>query len=280
MRAPLPTNWRRRRGSIAGRSGRGNAVKSANGSKGTSAFHPIRIALTGRAEGPEWISSCRRSIVARSCRTIRHSEDPRVPRTCRAVRRALELTVEGSVTIVVTKSRLTKAVPFLCFRVSCFRVPGTDADLRHQSGLEALRAGRVKELRVSERASGGSIDAVKAAERDRIAVRRVTPANSIACRAAACIRASPPNCCRVDRYDVDDLVQAPAAHRSSSSSTGSRIPITLAPFSERRRGRGDRVIRQSRAAAPLDGAAAKASAGRGRPRQGADVVNMRGRWRS
>jgi 23S rRNA (guanosine2251-2'-O)-methyltransferase len=41
--------------------------------------------------------------------------------------------------------------------------------------LEALRAGRVKELRISERAGGRVIDAVKSANRTGIPVHRVTP---------------------------------------------------------------------------------------------------------
>ena len=39
--------------------------------------------------------------------------------------------------------------------------------------LEALRAGRVKSLRVSERAAGRAADVVKQAERACVAVRRV-----------------------------------------------------------------------------------------------------------
>ena len=49
-----PRSWRRRRGSIASASARSRTeVKARTGQKGKALFHPIRVALTGRAEGPE-----------------------------------------------------------------------------------------------------------------------------------------------------------------------------------------------------------------------------------
>jgi len=51
---PSPRRWRRRRGSIRERfRAIANDVKARTGQKGKALFHPIRIVLTGRAEGPE-----------------------------------------------------------------------------------------------------------------------------------------------------------------------------------------------------------------------------------
>ena len=53
-RARWRRSWRRRRGSIASGSARSpNEVKATTGQKGKALFHPIRVALTGEAEGPE-----------------------------------------------------------------------------------------------------------------------------------------------------------------------------------------------------------------------------------
>ena len=49
-----PRSWRRRRGSTARRfRAVGRSGEDANRTEGAALFHPIRVALTGRAEGPE-----------------------------------------------------------------------------------------------------------------------------------------------------------------------------------------------------------------------------------
>ena len=49
----LADNCLRHRASIASASAMANAVKAKTGQKGKALFHPIRIVLTGKADGPE-----------------------------------------------------------------------------------------------------------------------------------------------------------------------------------------------------------------------------------
>ena len=141
--------------------------------------------------------------------------------------------------------------------------------------LEALRAGRVKEVRVSERASGRVIDAVKAAERDRIAVRRVTPGELDRLAHGGVHQGIAAELLPVDRYDVVDLVQGARDTPLIVVLDGIEDPHNVgAIFRSADAAGADGVIRQSRRAAPLDGAAAKASAGAVSHVKVADVVNI------
>jgi 23S rRNA (guanosine2251-2'-O)-methyltransferase len=141
--------------------------------------------------------------------------------------------------------------------------------------LEALRAGRVKELRVSERAGGRVIDAIKSEDREGIVVRRVTPGEldrlthgGVHQGIAADVRA-------VDRYDVADLVQGARDTPLIVVLDGIEDPHNVGAILRTADAAGvDGVIRQSRRAAPLDGAAAKASAGAVSHVKVADVVNI------
>ena len=141
--------------------------------------------------------------------------------------------------------------------------------------LEALRAGRVKELRVSERAGGRAIDAIKSADREGIVVRRVTPGEldrlthgGVHQGIAAEVRA-------IDRYDVADLVQGARDTPLIVVLDGIEDPHNVGAILRTADAAGaDGVIRQSRRAAPLDGAAAKASAGAVSHVKVADVVNI------
>jgi 23S rRNA (guanosine2251-2'-O)-methyltransferase len=141
--------------------------------------------------------------------------------------------------------------------------------------LEALRAGRVKELRVSERAGGRAIDAIKSADREGIVVRRVTPGEldrlthgGVHQGIAADVRA-------VDRYDVADLVQGARDTPLIVVLDGIEDPHNVGAILRTADAAGaDGVIRQSRRAAPLDGAAAKVSAGAVSHVKVADVVNI------
>ena len=55
-------------------------VRETTGQKGRALFHPIRLALTGRAEGPELDCSCRRSIARRAVAGRRAAAGDRLPR--------------------------------------------------------------------------------------------------------------------------------------------------------------------------------------------------------
>ena len=64
-----------------------NQVKARTGQKGKALFHPIRMALTGRAEGPELdlaVPAIDRGADAAGRR--RHPDDSRLPRARRGVR--------------------------------------------------------------------------------------------------------------------------------------------------------------------------------------------------
>ena len=141
--------------------------------------------------------------------------------------------------------------------------------------LEALRAGRVKELRVSERAGGRAIDAIKSAEREGIVVRRVTPGELDRLTHGGVHQGIAAEVRPVDRYDVADLVQGARDTPLIVVLDGIEDPHNVGAILRTADAAGvDGVIRQSRRAAPLDGVAAKASAGAVSHVKVADVVNI------
>ena len=141
--------------------------------------------------------------------------------------------------------------------------------------LEALRAGRVKEVRVSERASGRAIEAVKSAERARVPVRRVTPGELDRLSHGGVHQGIAAELVPVDRYDVTDLVRGAHDVPLIVVLDGIEDPHNVGAILRSADAAGaDGVIRQSRRAAPLDGAAAKASAGAVSHVKVADVVNI------
>jgi 23S rRNA (guanosine2251-2'-O)-methyltransferase len=141
--------------------------------------------------------------------------------------------------------------------------------------LEALRAGRVKELRVSERAGGRAIDAIKSADREGIVVRRVTPGELDRLTHGGVHQGIAAEVRPVDRYDVADLVQGARDTPLIVVLDGIEDPHNVGAILRTADAAGvDGVIRQSRRAAPLDGAAAKASAGAVSHVKVADVVNI------
>jgi 23S rRNA (guanosine2251-2'-O)-methyltransferase len=141
--------------------------------------------------------------------------------------------------------------------------------------LEALRAGRVKELRVSERAGGRVIDAIKSADREGIVVRRVTPGELDRLTHGGVHQGIAAEVRPVDRYDVADLVQGARDTPLIVVLDGIEDPHNVGAILRTADAAGvDGVIRQSRRAAPLDGAAAKASAGAVSHVKVADVVNI------
>jgi 23S rRNA (guanosine2251-2'-O)-methyltransferase len=141
--------------------------------------------------------------------------------------------------------------------------------------VEALRAGRVKELRVSERAGGRVLDVVKAAERDGVIVRRVTPADLDRAARGGVHQGIAAELAAAVRHDVADLVRGAAGAPLLVVLDGIEDPHNVGAILRTVDAAGaDGVVRQSRHAAPLDGAAAKASAGAVSHVPVAEVVNI------
>ncbi len=140
---------------------------------------------------------------------------------------------------------------------------------------EALRAGRVRELRVADRTGGRVADLIKAAERDGIAVRRVSAAEldrvargGVHQGVAAQLEDAAP-------LDIADLVDAARAAPLIVVLDGIEDPHNVGAILRTVDAAGaDGVVRQSRHAAPLGGAAAKASAGAVSHVKIAEVVNI------
>jgi 23S rRNA (guanosine2251-2'-O)-methyltransferase len=141
--------------------------------------------------------------------------------------------------------------------------------------IEALRAGRVKELRVSERAGGRVLDAITSAEQDGISVRRVTPGELDRLSRGGVHQGIAAELLPIDRYDVGDLVRGSRDTPLLVVLDGIEDPHNVGAILRTADAAGaDGVIRQSRRAAPLDGAAAKASAGAISHVKIAEVVNI------
>jgi 23S rRNA (guanosine2251-2'-O)-methyltransferase len=141
--------------------------------------------------------------------------------------------------------------------------------------LEALRAGRVKELRVSERAGGRAIEVIKSADRDGIPVRRVTPGELDRLARGGVHQGIAAELVPIDRYDVGDLVRGAHDTPLIVVLDGIEDPHNVGAILRTADAAGaDGVIRQSRRAAALDGVAAKASAGAVSHVKIADVVNI------
>jgi len=141
--------------------------------------------------------------------------------------------------------------------------------------LEALRAGRVKELRVSDRAGGRVGDLITAAERDGIVVRRVRSADLDRAARGGVHQGVAAELQPAQRLDVNDLVRGASGAPLIVVLDGIEDPHNVGAILRTVDASGaDGVIRQSRRAAPLDGAAAKASAGAVSHVKVAEVVNV------
>jgi 23S rRNA (guanosine2251-2'-O)-methyltransferase len=141
--------------------------------------------------------------------------------------------------------------------------------------LEALRARRVKELRVSERAGGRVIEAIKLADRDGVTVRRVTPGELDRLTHGGVHQGIAADLVPIARYEVGDLVRGARGVPLIVVLDGIEDPHNVGAILRTADAAGaDGVIRQSRRAAALDGAAAKASAGAISHVRIADVVNI------
>jgi 23S rRNA (guanosine2251-2'-O)-methyltransferase len=141
--------------------------------------------------------------------------------------------------------------------------------------LEALRAGHVRELRVSDRAGASLRDLIKAAEREHVSVRRV-PAGDLDRAAKGGVHQGVVADTRDARaFTVQDLVAGAAAAPLIVVLDGIEDPHNVGAILRTADAAGvDGIVRQSRHAASLGGAAAKASAGAVAYAKVADVVNI------
>ncbi|MDR1991049.1 MAG: 23S rRNA (guanosine(2251)-2'-O)-methyltransferase RlmB [Acidobacteriaceae bacterium] len=141
--------------------------------------------------------------------------------------------------------------------------------------LEALKAGRVKTLRVSERAGGRLDEVVALAARAGVIAKRVTPAELDRAARGGVHQGVVADLVEREQFDVADLVDGAKAVPLLIVLDGVEDPHNVGAILRTvDAAGGDGVIRQSRHAAPLDGAAAKASAGAVSHVKVADVVNI------
>ena len=144
--------------------------------------------------------------------------------------------------------------------------------------VEALRAGRVKALRVSERGSvttGRVADVIQAAERAGVPVRRVAPAELDRATRGGVHQGVLADAREPDSFSVEDLVAQAAGVPLIVVLDGIEDPHNLGAILRTvDAAAADGVVRQARHAAPLGGAAAKASAGAVSHVKIAEVVNI------
>jgi 23S rRNA (guanosine2251-2'-O)-methyltransferase len=141
--------------------------------------------------------------------------------------------------------------------------------------LEALRAGRVKEVRVADRAGGRLADVMKLAGERGVRTRRV-PADTLERESRRGVHQGVvADVDEADSYSVDDLVRGAAAAPLIVVLDSIEDPHNVGAILRTADAAGvDGVIRQSRRAASLAGAAAKASAGAVAHVRIAEVVNI------
>ena len=144
--------------------------------------------------------------------------------------------------------------------------------------IEALRAGRVKALRVSDRATaspGRVADVVKEAERVGVPVRRVTSAELDRTTRNGVHQGVLADAHDPASFSVADLVMQAKGAPLIVVLDGIEDPHNLGAILRTVDAAGaDGVVRQARHAAPLGGAAAKASAGAVAHVKIVEVVNI------
>ena len=140
---------------------------------------------------------------------------------------------------------------------------------------EAIRAGRVRELRVVERAGGRVAETVAAAQRAGIAVRRVQAGDLDRAAKGGVHQGVIADVEESRDYGVSDLVTGASSAPLLVVLDGIEDPHNVGAILRTVDAAGaDGVIRQSRHAAPLGGAAAKAAAGAVSHVRIAEVVNI------
>ena len=141
--------------------------------------------------------------------------------------------------------------------------------------LEALRAGRVKELRVAARAGGRLADLIQAAERAGLPIRHVGSAELDRASRGGVHQGVIAHLQDAAAYDIAELVASSREAPLIVVLDGIEDPHNVGAILRTADAAGvDGIVRQSRHAAPLDGAAAKASAGAVSHVKVADVVNI------
>jgi 23S rRNA (guanosine2251-2'-O)-methyltransferase len=141
--------------------------------------------------------------------------------------------------------------------------------------LEALRAGRVTSIRVSPRAADRVAAAIRRAEEQGIPVRRVLPADLDRETRGAAHQGVVADVRGAASVSVEDLIVQAAGVPLIVVLDGIEDPHNVGAILRTVDAAGAHgVVRQSRHAASLDGAAAKASAGAVSHVKIADVVNI------
>ena len=140
---------------------------------------------------------------------------------------------------------------------------------------EALGAGRVIGLRVNERATGRVDDLVKLAERAGVPVRRVGSADLDRAACGGVHQGVVADVREREQFDIQDLITGSSGAPLILVLDGIEDPHNVGAILRSADAAGaSGVVRQERHAAPLDGAAAKASAGAVSHVKVADVVNI------
>ena len=141
--------------------------------------------------------------------------------------------------------------------------------------LEALRAGRVRSLMVGDRAGGRIGEIVRMAERARVEVRRVSDATIERAASGGVHQGIVAEIAEAANVGLAELVGAARSPALIVVLDGIEDPRNLGAILRTADAAGvDGVVRQLRRAAPLDGVAAKASAGAVAHVKVADVVNI------
>ena len=141
--------------------------------------------------------------------------------------------------------------------------------------LEALRAGRVSSIRVSARADDRVGGLVRLAEEKGVSIRRVSPADLDRAARGGAHQGVVADVREAEHVSVEDLVIGARGAPLIVVLDGIEDPHNLGAILRTVDAAGaDGVVRQSRHAAPLGGATAKASAGAVAHVRIADVVNI------
>jgi len=141
--------------------------------------------------------------------------------------------------------------------------------------LEALRAARVREIRVSDRAGGRIGEVLSAATRAGVSVRRVAPADLDRAARGGVHQGVVADIEDALQYSVIDLVERASSVPLLVVLDSIEDPHNVGAILRTADAAGaDGVIRQSRHAAALGGAAAKAAAGALSYVKIAEVVNI------
>ena len=274
-------------------------VRQATGRKGKELFHPIRVAITGEAGGPELDLAVPAIDGARSCRPSSGVAPilgcrERAALVCPGVRRGVGIRrqktggregkegsggrgVAGRVRpeLQPRQTRNTRAPPGATWNLpaSNRRQWGFPAsDFSQVLGvmliyginpvLEALRAGRVREVRM-DRAGRDRMREIRAtADAQGVPVRLPSAQDLERRPAAECTRVSSPSVADAPDYSVQELVAAAQGAALLVVLDGIEDPHNVGAILRTVDAAGGHgIVRQARHAARLDGAAAKTSAG-------------------